>query len=147
MKDLTQGNEGKLIFFFALPMLLGNLLQQMYQVIDSVIVGHVLGKQALAAVGASFPITFAFVSLIIGIGIGGTVVVSQYYGAKQLDNVRKAVDTLYLFMFYSAIILTVIGVLFSEQILRFINTPADILPDATIFLRIYFLGLISFFWI
>ena len=145
MKDLTQGNEGKLIFFFALPMLLGNLLQQMYQVIDSVIVGHVLGKQALAAVGASFPITFAFVSLIIGIGIGGTVVVSQYYGAKQLDNVRKAVDTLYLFMFYSAIILTVIGVLFSEQILRFINTPADILPDATIFLRIYFLGLISFF--
>jgi len=96
-------------------------------------------------VGASFPITFAFVSLIIGIGIGGTVVVSQYYGAKQLDNVRKAVDTLYLFMFYSAIILTVIGVLFSEQILRFINTPADILPDATIFLRIYFLGLISFF--
>ncbi len=145
MKDLTQGSESKLIFYFALPMLLGNLLQQLYQIIDSVIVGHVLGKQALAAVGASFPITFAFISLVMGIGIGGTIVISQYYGAKQLDNVRKAIDTLYIFMFYSAIVLTIVGVLFAENILRFVNTPADILPEAIIYLRIYFVGFLAFF--
>ena len=86
MKDLTVGKEGGVIFRFALPMVIGNLLQQMYQVVDSIIVGNFLGKEALAAQGASFPIFYSLIAFIIGIGSGATVVISQYFGAKDLKS-------------------------------------------------------------
>lgn len=99
MKDLTVGKEGKLIFKFALPMLYGNVFQQLYNVVDSIIIGKVLGKEALAAVGANFPLIFALISFVVGIAIGSTVIISQYFGAKKMDLVKKAIDTLYIFMF------------------------------------------------
>ncbi len=145
MKDLTKGKEYKLILMFALPMLLGNVFQQLYNIIDSVIVGNYLGKEALAAVGASFPIIFLLMSLIIGVAIGSTILISQYYGAKQYENIRKAVDTINIVLFVTAIFFGVIGSVFSEEIFVLIKLPADVLPDASSYLRIYFMGLPAFF--
>lgn len=145
MKDLSQGNEGRLILHFATPMLLGNVFQQLYNVVDSVIVGNVVGKQALAAVGASFPIIFALISLIIGIAMGSTIVISQYFGAKDMDKVRRTIDTLYIFMFFASIVVSAIGIIFSEQIFRLIKLPEDAMPDAILYFRIYVSGIVLFF--
>ncbi len=99
MRDLTTGSEGKLIFQFAAPMLLGNVFQQLFSVVDSIVVGNFIGKTALAAVGASFPVIFVMVSLIIGIVMGTTIVISQYFGAGNMVKVRRAIDTMYIYSF------------------------------------------------
>lgn len=145
MKDLTVGKEGRLILHFALPMLAGNIFQQGYNFVDSIIVGNYLGKEALAAVGASFPIIFTLISLIIGVSTGGTVVIAQYFGAKNLNNVRRTIDTLYIFFFFASIVLTTIGILSTDPIFRLIRLPDDILPHAKEYLNVYLLGLIVFF--
>ncbi len=145
MKDLTVGKEGKLIFNFAMPMLLGNIFQQLYNIVDSAIVGNYIGKEALAAVGASFPIIFTLISLIIGVASGAMVVISQYYGAKDIEKVKRTIDTFYIFVFISSIVISVVGVLFSEQIFKLMQLPEDILPQAKTYFNIYVLGMISFF--
>lgn len=145
MKDLTQGKESSQIFRFAVPMLLGNVLQQMYNVVDSIIVGKIIGKHALAAVGASFPIIFVLISLIIGITMGGTIIVSQYFGAKRTGEVKKTIDTLYIVLFISSIVTTVIGIIFSRPVFRLMHLPEEIIPDATLYLNIYLTGLVFFF--
>lgn len=141
MKDLTQGSVVKLIFWFTMPMLLGNVFQQLYQIIDGVVVGHWLGKEALAAIGASMPIIFLLVSLMIGVSIGNTVVISQFFGAKNLSKVKKAVDTMYISFFCASILLTSIGIWFSHDIFRLIRLPADLIEPASIFINMYLLGL------
>ncbi|MDD2806401.1 MAG: MATE family efflux transporter [Elusimicrobiales bacterium] len=145
MKDLTTGSEGRLIWNFTLPMLAGNVLQQSYNVVDSIIVGRAVGKSALAAVGASFPIIFLLISLIIGGTMGFSILVSQFFGAKDLVRVRRTIDTAYLFLFFASLLMTAAGLLFSESILRLLDTPAEILPQALTFLRITFGGLIFLF--
>jgi putative MATE family efflux protein len=145
MKDLSYGNEGKLILRFAIPMLLGNVFQQLYNVVDSVIVGKYIGKVALAAVGTSGPIIFLLVSFIIGITMGFTIVVSQFFGAKQLDNVKKAIDTLYIFTFFMSIVISIGGIAMSGWIFRVIDLDPAIVPDAMIFLQIFLAGLIFLF--
>ncbi len=145
MKDLSYGNEGKLILKFAIPMLLGNVFQQMYNIVDSVVVGKYIGKAALAAVGTSGPIIFLLVSFIIGVTMGFTVVVSQYFGAKQIDNVKKAINTLYIFMFFTSIVVSIGGILLSGYIFRLINLDPAIVPDAVLFLNIFLTGLIFLF--
>jgi putative MATE family efflux protein len=145
MQDLTTGKEGRLIFHFAAPMLLGNIFQQLFSVVDSVVVGNYIGKQALAAVGASFPIIFMMISLIIGIVMGTTVVISQYFGAKDFVKVKRAIDTMYIYSTVAGIISTVAGLLLSVPLLRLLGTPADIMPQATLYLRIYFSGMVIFF--
>jgi len=145
MKNLTEGKEGKLILNFAWPMLLGNIFQQMYNIVDSVVVGNYLGKEALGAVGASFPIIFTLISLIVGISIGFTVVISQFFGAKNILMVRKTIDTMNILLFFTSMLLTIIGLIFNEKIFRLINLPEDILPQATEYLNIYFLGMFFFF--
>ncbi len=145
MADLTVGKEGKLILKFALPMLLGNIFQQLYGFINSIIVGNYLGKTALAAVGASFPIIFLLISLIIGIGMGSTIIVAQFFGARDLKNVRKSIDTMYIYLFFASIIITVLGITFSETILRFTQLPDAIIPMAKTYLNTYMLGMIFFF--
>ncbi len=145
MKDLTEGKPTRLIFYFALPMLLGNVFQQLYNIVDSIIVGNFLGKEALAAVGASFPIIFTLISLIIGVASGSTVIIAQYFGAKNMTNVRKAIDTMYIFLFVASIILSVLGITFSKQIFTLIKLPEEIMPQANTYLRIYLIGLIGFF--
>lgn len=145
MKDLTVGNEGKLILSFTIPMLIGNVFQQLYNVVDSVIVGRYLGNEALAAVGASFPLIFTLIALIIGVSIGVTVVISQYYGAKNLEQVRKSIETMYIFLFITSIVISVIGIFTSEYIFRLIDLPEDIIPLAVVYFNIYASGFIFFF--
>jgi putative MATE family efflux protein len=145
MKDLTKGNEASQIFYFTLPMLIGNIFQQFYNLTDSLVVGRVLGKQALAAVGASFPIIFLLVSLIIGITMGSSVIISQYYGAKNMRMVKRAIDTSYIVLFIAALLVTGVGLIFSEDILRLLRTPEEIIPQAKIYLNITLSGVIFMF--
>lgn len=145
MKDLTEGNEGKLIFQFAAPMLLGSLFQQLFSVVDSIVVGNYIGKEALAAVGASFPIIFVMVSMIIGIVMGTTVVIAQYFGAKDLVKVRRAIDTMYVYSTVAGIIATIAGILLAEPILRLLGLPEEIMPMAVLYLKVYMSGMIIFF--
>jgi putative MATE family efflux protein len=145
MHDLTNGKEGKLIFQFAAPMLLGNVFQQLFSVVDSIVVGKFVGKEALAAVGASFPVIFIMVSMIIGLVMGTTVVISQYFGAKDFVKVKRAIDTMYIYSTIAGIITTIIGLIISEPLLRLLGLPEDIMPQAVQYLRIYLSGIIIFF--
>ena len=145
MHDLTIGKEGKLIFQFAAPMLLGNVFQQLFSVVDSIVVGKFIGKEALAAVGASFPVIFIMVSLIIGLVMGTTVVISQYFGAKDFVKVKRAIDTMYIYTAIAGILTTVIGLIISEPLLRLLALPEEIMPQALTYLRIYLSGNVIFF--
>jgi putative MATE family efflux protein len=145
MQDLTTGKEGKLIFQFAAPMLLGNVFQQLFSVVDSIVVGKFIGKEALAAVGASFPVIFIMVSMIIGLVMGTTVVISQYFGAKDFVRVKRAIDTMYIYSAVAGVIATIIGLIVSEPLLRLLGLPEDIMPQAVQYLRIYLSGIIIFF--
>lgn len=144
-RDLTVGKEGTQILLFALPVLAATVLQQLYNVVDSIIVGNYIGKNALAAVGASFPVIFVTISLIIGISTGISVVISQYFGAKQFDNVVKAINTFYAFVFAASIGLSLIGVFFARDIFVALKLPNEILNDAVDYLQIYLGGLILMF--
>ena len=145
MRDLTVGNEAKLIFKFAVPLVFGNLFQQLYHVVDSIIVGNYLGKEALAAVGASSPIFYALIAFIIGIGSGATVVISQYFGAKNLEKVKRAIDTIFIFLFVASIVTTAIGITFSEEIFRFLHVEEKIIPMATQYFNVFMMGMVAFF--
>jgi len=145
MKDMTTGKEGRQILQFALPMLAGSLFQQFYNIVDSIIVGNFIGKEALAAVGASFPVIFVLISMIIGLGAGITVVISQYFGAKDYASVRKAIDTMYIGMFFASIVVTIVGLIFSEEIFVLLNLPEEVMPMALEYLNIYLLGIVAFF--
>jgi len=126
-------------------MLVGNVFQQLYNVVDSVIVGKFIGKAALAAVGTSFPIIFMLISFIIGITMGFTVVVSQYFGARDMDQVKKAINTLYIFLFFASLLLSVAGILLSGTIFRMIGLSPSVIPQAKLFLDIYLAGIIFLF--
>ncbi|MFY9151885.1 MAG: MATE family efflux transporter [Prolixibacteraceae bacterium] len=145
MKDFTAGKEAKLILQFSVPLVLGNIFQNLYNVIDSVIVGRFLGKEALGAVGASFPIIFALISMVIGVGSGASTVVSQYFGAKKIDEVKRTIDTIFIFFLGSSILITILGIVFSEHIFLLLRLPEDILPQAVSYLNTYLLGMFFFF--
>ncbi|HDP54233.1 MAG TPA: MATE family efflux transporter [Bacteroidetes bacterium] len=145
MTDLTSGNVAKQIMKFALPMLLGSLFQQLYSIVDTIIVGKYLGKEALASVGASFPIIFTIIALVIGIGSGASVVISQYYGAKDEDNVRKAVDTLNIFLLITGVAISAVGILISRWIFALLQLPSELLESAMAYLNIYLMGMVVFF--
>lgn len=145
MKDLTKGHEGKLIIKFALPMLLGNLFQQLYVFVDSIIVGQVIGKQALAAIGASFPLIYVLISLVIGIGSGASVVLSQYFGAKKIPEVKRTISTLFIFFIGAAILVSTLGIIFNKAIFDLLQLPEDVKPSALVYFDIYIAGQIFFF--
>lgn len=142
--DLTHGPVWKVIVRFALPLLIGNLLQQLYNVTDSIIVGQFLGKEALAAVSASFFIYYFIISLVIGVGSGTSVVVSQFFGAKQYDKVQRAFSSFFIFMLVAGIALSIAGIIFAEPIFRLTNTPEEVIPDAVAYFRIYIGGTFLF---
>ena len=145
MKDFTTGNETKLILNFTLPMLLGNVFQQLYNVVDSIIVGKVLGKEALASVGASFPIIFTLIALLIGIGSGFSIVISQFYGAKDIKSVKRSIDTMYLFLFVAGLLVSFLGIYYSTELFMLLQLPAELIPQATTYLNIYMAGMVMFF--
>jgi putative MATE family efflux protein len=145
MKDLTEGKESSLILKFAMPMLLGNVFQQLYNVVDSIVVGQFIGKEALAAVGASFPIIFAFLSLLIGIATGSTIVISQYFGAKDIEKVKRTINTLFVFLIIASIIVSIVSIYFSEDLFRLLKLPEEIMPQAKLYFNIFMGGIIVSF--
>ena len=145
MHDLTTGNEAKLIWNFAIPMLIGNVFQQSNTIVDSLIVGRVIGKSALAAVGASFPIMFLLIALIVGVMMGFSILISQYFGAKDMEKVKQTIDTNFICLFLSSLGVTVIGILLSKPVLILLKTPSEALPQAVIFLQITFGGMFFLF--
>lgn len=145
MKDLTQGHVGKQLFLFALPMVVGNLFQQLYSVVDSIVVGKFIGTEALAAVGASFPIIYVLIAMVIGIGSGATVVISQYFGAKKMEEVRRTISTILIFLFFASIVVSFLGFVLCKPLFLLLDVPAEILDEAVLYFRIYALGQIFFF--
>lgn len=142
--DLTEGKVWKVIVRFALPLLVGNLLQQFYNITDSIIVGQFLGKEALAAASASFFIYYFIISLVIGVGSGTTVVISQLFGAKQYQKVQLAFSSFFIFMLVGGIILSIAGIIFAEPVFRLTNTPEEVIPQAVAYFRIYIGGTFLF---
>lgn len=145
LNTMVEGNPSKIIIKFALPMLVGNILQQLYNMVDSIVVGNYVGKIALAAVGTGFPIIFMLSAMFIGLGLGATVLISQYIGAGDIHNVQKTTQTIYTAMILGSIPISVIGILLSKPILLLINTPPEALPIANTYMRIIFLGMVGSF--
>lgn len=139
-KDMTQGSIAKKIILFAIPVFLGNLFQQLYNMADSLIVGNFLGSNALAAVSSTGSLTFLLVGFFNGTALGAGVVIAQYFGARDYANVRKAVHTDLAFGVLCGILMTILGVAFTPQILEWMDTPPEVLRDAIWYTRVYFLG-------
>lgn len=139
--SMLTDSPGKSLFFFALPMILGNLFQQFYSAVDSIIVGQYVGEDALAAVGASYSLTTVFIMIAIGGGIGASVIISQYLGAGLFRKMKTSVYTALISFLAVSLILGSSGLLLSRNILTALNTPENILSDALLYLDIYFVGL------
>lgn len=129
------------ILKLSVPMIVGNLFQQAYTIVDSAIVGHYNGETALAAVGASYALTTIFISIAIGGGIGASVIISQHFGAKRYSQMKQAVWTAMLSFLGISILLAGFGLLFSREIMIALDTPSDVLDSAVLYLNIYFYGL------
>lgn len=142
MRDLTQGNEAKAVLLFAAPMLIGNVFQQLYNVVDSIVVGQFVGKTALAAVGSGFPILFLLIAMILGVTMGSGIMIAQFVGAKDMEKVRRVISTTYIYLFFASVGVTVLGILAARPILVLLRTPADILDQATVYLHILFGGML-----
>ncbi len=145
VKNLTEGKPLKLLFFFALPMVLGNLFQQLYNMVDSMVVGKFVGEDALAAVGSSFPIVFLAVAIASGLSMGCTVVISQLFGAGRIMEMKTTVYTALVALGIIGIGIMVLGELLSAPLLGLLGTDPDIMADSLIYLRIYFGGAIFLF--
>ena len=143
--NLTEGSVAKGLMSFAIPMILGNIFQQLYNIVDSIIVGKMVGADALAAVGASTSITMLFVMVAVGTGIGCSVVISQLFGAKKMELLKTAIDTALFSILVFSIILSLLGRALSVPILTALKTPENIMADATTYINIYFYGFFFLF--
>ena len=140
---MSEGPITGQIIRFALPLLAGNLFQQLYSTVDALIVGNVLGNDALAAVSSVGSLVFMLIGLVEGIFIGAGVAVSRYFGAGDREKMSAAIHTDVAFALTAGIVLTVIGTVFSDDILRLMGTPEEILPRAALYLRVYFSGAVA----
>ena len=145
MKDLTIGNEAKVLVLFSLPMLLGNLLQQLYNVVDTIVVGKYVSEKALSAVGQAFPIVVVFLSLIMGFTLASNILIAQFLGAKKLEIVKKTVHTTIKTMFWFGILMSVMGFFLTPYILHIMRVPEDVLEIAEEYVRITFAGVLFLF--
>ncbi len=139
---MTEGKIWKNILYFSIPLILGNLLQQLYNTADSIIVGNFVGSEALAAVGSSTSLIYLLIAFSQGAAVGAGVVVAQFIGAKDNKSTHDAVHTAFFIATVLGIVLTVGGVIFSPTILRLMNTPDDVIKDSVTYLRLYSCGLI-----
>lgn len=145
IKDLTQGRPTKVLLMFSIPMLLSMVFQQMYNIADSVIVGQFNGKDALAAVGASYPITMLFIAIAMGASVGSSVIISQLFGLKSLERMKTAVWTAVISILALSVLLTLVGYIISAPLIKLLKTPEDIFTDSLAYLNIYIGGLIFLF--
>ncbi|MBR2968074.1 MAG: MATE family efflux transporter [Clostridia bacterium] len=139
--DLTQGKPSKMLFNLALPMVISILFQQLYNLVDSVIVGRFVGGNALYAIGSSFSYTMVFLAVATGTSAGLTVVAGKFFGSKKYADLKTTISTTFIGMFAVSILFTVLGALLSEPVLRLLGTPDYIIEDAVIYLQIFFYGL------
>lgn len=147
IKDLTEGEPQKILWQFTLPMFVSVIFQQLYNIADSIIVGNFAshGENALAAVGASYPITMIFMAIALGCNIGCSVVISQLFGAKRYREMKTAVNTTMVASAVLSILLTALGLIFSGIMLTALHTPENIFQDASVYLKIYIGGFIFLF--
>lgn len=145
-KTMTEGSEWKLILLFTLPLMAGNLLQQLYNTVDGIIVGNLVGETALAAVGTCAPLTMLFTAIALGMSNGAAVVLSQFYGAGRMDEMKKTVASSLILLFSMGVALSVVGCALAGWLLRTILGVQDYLhADAEVYFRIYALGLLAQF--
>ena len=130
----------KALTVFAMPMILGSFFQQIYNMADSIIVGQFVGSSALAAVGACAALTNVFICVALGAGVGAGVLVSRYFGAREYGKMKTIVSTSLISFLFLSIFLGVFGFCFSNSMMSGLQTPADILDDAVLYLRVYFVG-------
>lgn len=140
--DLTKEHPNKTLWRFLLPMLFSVMFQQIYNIADSMIAGRFAGENALAAVGASYPITIIFMAFAVGMNLGASVVVSRLFGAEDRGGVKRAVTTAFLSSMVLGIMLTLFGYFFNHQMMRWIRTPQNIMADGVLYLKIYIFGII-----
>ncbi len=140
--DFTTGSLGKKIIRFSVPLFLGNLFQQLYNAVDSLIVGNILGPKALASVASSGSLIFMMVGFFNGLAIGAGVVISKYFGARDNDRLQKAIHTDLAFGLLSGLFMTVVGVALTPVVLRLMRTPSDIMEGSVTYFRIYSYGII-----
>ena len=145
-KDMTLGSPWKRIMEFSIPMLLGNIAQQLYNTADSVIVGHYVGDNALAAVGSAAPILNLLLALFVGISTGAGIVVSQSFGAKDREGLSKGIGNCISLTFVATLVIMVVGPLITRPMLELLDTPESIIDWCTSYLNIYFIGIIGFFF-
>ena len=143
-KTMTEGSEWKLILLFTLPLMAGNLLQQLYNTVDGIIVGNLVGETALAAVGTCAPLTMLFTAIALGMSNGAAVVLSQFYGAGRMDEMKKTAASSLILLFSMGVALSVVGCALAGWLLRTILGVQDYLrADAEVYFRIYALGLLA----
>ena len=141
VKDMTSGNSAKQILFFALPMMVGNLFQQFYNMADSMIVGKTIGTAALGAVGSTGSLNILVMGLVIGLAIGFCIPISQFFGAKDMHNLRRCVANMVYLAIGLTAVLTVITCLVTDEILTLLETPKDIFDDAYRYIIVIFAGM------
>lgn len=139
--NLITEKPAKALFVFALPMILGNLFQQLYNMADSIIVGQFVGEEQLAAVGASYSLTTVFIMISIGGGMGASILTAQFLGAKRYQEMKTSITTSLISFLVVSILLAVFGLIFHRNILSLLGTPENIMEDASVYLNIYFCGL------
>ena len=144
VEPMTTGSIFKRMLFFALPLLLGNLFQQLYNTVDSLIVGNFLGSSALAAVSSSGSLISMLIGFLSGISSGAGVIVSRYFGAKDEKDVQRAVYTMVAFGLAAGVFMSIVGVLLSPQILIWMGTPDSVIAESVAYLQIYFCGSLGF---
>lgn len=137
---MTEGIIWKQLIAFAVPLLLGNLLQQLYNTVDSIVVGQFIGSDALAAVSSSNSLINMVIGMFLGIATGAGVIISQYYGARNEKKMQDAVHTAISLCFIGGIILIVVGITFSPAILRLMGTPENVMANSVVYFRIFFSG-------
>ena len=140
--NMTEGNPFKTIVLFAVPMIISNLFQQLYNAFDAWCVGNYIGDDALAAVSSSGSLIFMMVSFFNGLAMGAGVVIARLFGAKEYESMRKAIHTAIAFGLVTGILLTAVGVGLTPIILRWMGTPAEVLPQSISYFRWYFIGAI-----
>lgn len=145
IKNMTEGSPVKILLSFSMPMLFSMMFQQFYNIVDSVVAGKFIGVDALAAIGASYPITVLFIAVANGASVGAAVVVSQTFGANKLVKMKTSVSTSVIAITIVSIALTIFGTLFCSDIMRMINTPENIFADSRLYLKVYIWGLIFLF--
>ena len=144
-KNLTEGGILKTMLIFSIPMILGNLLQQIYNIADTMVVGHFVGAEALAAVGSAYTLMTFITSIIIGLCMGSSAVFSMAYGAGNKDELKESIWVSFWFILTVTVMLNAVVVIFNKPILRILQIPEDVYPLMNLYVRIIYCGIIFTF--